>query len=221
MCPDLIISPSALPTRMTIGHLIECLQGNLCAATGYYGDATPFQSSDHREYEKQLKEIGMESMGYETMYNGFTGEAMETQIFIGPTYYQRLKQMSIDKARSRSVGLSEGVSRQPVEGGKTNGGLRFGEMEVWGLATSGAAQFLKEIMMDNSDSYTVQVCDLCGDFASKVPQGRHYKCLSCQDTRTTTVVMAYAFKLAMQELRSINISPKLRTINSISLPNRY
>jgi len=221
LSPDLIISTSALPSRMTIGHLMECLLGNLCASTGYYGDATPFQGSDQDEYEKQLRAIGLEFSGYETMYNGFTGEQMETKIFIGPTYYQRLKQMSVNKARSRSTGLVESVSRQPVEGGKANGGLRFGEMEVWGVATSGAMQFLKELMMDNSDSYTTHICDLCGDFATKVPAGKHYQCRGCNDTRTTKVVMPYAFKVMLQELRSIGIAPMVRTVNSVALPNRH
>ena len=130
ICPDIIINPHAIPSRMTIGHLIECLQGKLGANKGEVGDATPFNDAvDVQKISKLLSEYNYQLRGNEVMYNGHTGRKVNAQIFLGPTYYQRLKHMVDDKIHSRARGPVQILVRQPMEGRARDGGLRFGEME--------------------------------------------------------------------------------------------
>lgn len=113
ICPDLIINPHAIPSRMTIGHLVECLSSKVSALKGTEGDATPFQKGSRSDNEEgntvdrissDLHKLGYQLRGNEVMYNGFTGKKMEVMIFLGPTYYQRLKHMVEDKVHSRGRG---------------------------------------------------------------------------------------------------------------------
>ncbi|EFA79113.1 RNA polymerase II core subunit [Heterostelium album PN500] len=127
--PDIVVNPHAIPSRMTIGQLIECLLGKVSSMTGDEGDATPFTDVTVEAISKALHGIGYQMTGHEVMYNGHTGRRMDAQIFIGPTYYQRLKHMVDDKIHSRSRGPVQILTRQPVEGRSRDGGLRFGEME--------------------------------------------------------------------------------------------
>lgn len=127
--PDIIVNPHAIPSRMTIGQLMECLMGKLCAIEGKQGDATPFREVSIEHIGKCLEEHGFDNLGRETLHNGMTGEPLPSKIFIGPTYYQRLKHMVLDKQHSRSRGPVQILTRQPVEGRAREGGLRFGEME--------------------------------------------------------------------------------------------
>ena len=127
--PDIIVNPHAIPSRMTIGQLMECLMGKLCAIEGKQGDATPFRDASIEHIGKCLEEHGFDNLGRETLHNGMTGEPLPSKVFIGPTYYQRLKHMVLDKQHSRSRGPVQILTRQPVEGRAREGGLRFGEME--------------------------------------------------------------------------------------------
>eukprot|EP00184_Porphyridium_aerugineum_P002310 CAMPEP_0184699762 /NCGR_PEP_ID=MMETSP0313-20130426/5905_1 /TAXON_ID=2792 /ORGANISM="Porphyridium aerugineum, Strain SAG 1380-2" /LENGTH=1727 /DNA_ID=CAMNT_0027158887 /DNA_START=239 /DNA_END=5422 /DNA_ORIENTATION=+ len=127
--PDIIVNPHAIPSRMTVGHLIECLLGKVSSLLGTEGDATPFTEVTVDDISKRLQECGFQSRGWEMMYNGHTGRPLEAQIFIGPTYYQRLKHMVDDKIHSRATGPVANLTHQPLEGRARGGGLRFGEME--------------------------------------------------------------------------------------------
>ncbi|AVL94664.2 DNA-directed RNA polymerase subunit 2 [Moumouvirus australiensis] len=220
LVPDIIINPNCMPKRMTIGQLIECLLGKVCAIKGVYGDATPFSGVDINKINDELVSYGYEAWGNETMTNGMTGEKMHVKIFIGPTYYQRLKQMVGDKTHSRSRGPTQLLTRQPPEGGgNANSSLVLTEMERDAICAHGIAQFLKERLVDNSDIYTAYVCDYCGMFAHKVPDKKYYTCTGCQNsTSVSKVVIPYAFKLLMQELASINILGRIRTSKSIVTP---
>lgn len=127
--PDLIINPHAIPSRMTIGHLVECLLSKLSTITGNEGDATPFSEVTVEAISTLLKQYGYHSRGLEVMYNGHTGRKLQAQVYLGPTYYQRLKHMVGDKIHARARGPVQILTRQPVEGRSRDGGLRFGEME--------------------------------------------------------------------------------------------
>lgn len=99
--PDIIINPHAIPSRMTIGHLIECLLSKVSACIGTEGDATPFTDVNVEDISKQLADCGYQQRGFEVLYNGFTGRKLAANIYLGPTYYQRLKHMVDDKIHAR------------------------------------------------------------------------------------------------------------------------
>ena len=95
--PDIIVNPHAIPSRMTIAQLMECIMGKAATAHGTFGDATPFTDIGVNDIASALELAGLEKHGNEIMYNPRTGEQIQTDIFIGPTYYQRLKHMVFDK----------------------------------------------------------------------------------------------------------------------------
>ena len=210
MVPDIIVNPHAIPSRMTIGHLIECLLGKVAALTGMEGDATPFGDVTVENITEVMEMLGYEKSGFETLYNGFTGKKLEAQIFIGPTYYQRLKHMVDDKIHSRARGPVQILTRQPVEGRSRDGGLRFGEMERDCMISHGAAQFLKERLFDASDAYRVHVCNTCGLMAVANLRQNRFQCRSCRSaTDISQIHIPYACKLLFQELMAMNIAPRL------------
>ena len=208
--PDIIVNPHAIPSRMTIGHLFECLLGKVCAVTGTAGDATPFSEVSLDGMCSVMKELGYEETGTEVLHNGFTGMKFQARIFVGPTYYQRLKHMVDDKIHSRARGPVQILTRQPVEGRSRDGGLRFGEMERDCIIGHGAAQFLKERLFDASDAFRVHVCKVCGLLAVANLQQDRFFCRSCQSaTDVAQVHIPYACKLLFQEFMALNIAPRL------------
>ena len=208
--PDIIMNPHAIPSRMTIGQLIECISGKTAACTGIRKDATAFDHQDVDSIAEELKANGFEHQGTETMYCGFTGKELKAKIFIGPTYYQRLKHMVSDKLHSRSRGPVQILTRQPVEGRAKEGGLRFGEMERDVMISHGASAFLKERLMDQSDCYQTAVCSACGFMAINDNQKNILYCTRCKTSESVyEIKIPYACKLLFQELMSINIAPKM------------
>lgn len=162
LTPDLIINPHAIPSRMTIAHLVECLLSKVGAINASEGDATPFCNITVDDVSNILEAANFQKRGLEIMYNGHTGRKMRAQVFLGPTYYQRLRHMVDDKIHARARGPLQILTRQPVEGRARDGGLRFGEMERDCMIAHGAAAFLKERLFEVSDAYRVHVCDICG-----------------------------------------------------------
>ncbi|KAJ3129787.1 DNA-dependent RNA polymerase II [Nowakowskiella sp. JEL0407] len=208
--PDLIINPHAIPSRMTIGHLVECLLSKMSTLIGDEGDATPFTDVTVEKISKLLRLQGYNSRGFEVLYNGHTGKKLRAQLFIGPTYYQRLKHMVDDKIHSRSRGPVQILTRQPVEGRSRDGGLRFGEMERDCMISHGAAHFLKERLFDTSDAYRIHVCDICGLMAIANLKKNQFECRACKNkTQVSQIHLPYACKLLFQELMAMNISPRL------------
>ena len=210
--PDMIINPNCIPSRMTIGQLLELVMAKTGAIKGEFKDGTAFEDRSIDAICDELESLGYNKYGYETMYSGISGQKFQAKIFIGPTYYQRLKHMVADKIHARATGPTVMMTRQPPEGRTKNGGLRFGEMERDVAISHGMGVFLKERMMECSDLYEVKICDQCGFFASKVKNSNAYQCNNCKNsTEISTVEIPYAFKLMIQELMAINILPRLKT----------
>jgi len=220
--PDIIINPHAIPSRMTIAQLKETLLGKVLIELGLFGDGTSFGNMDIRTIAKELQNIGYESYGNEILYNGLTGEQLETSVFIGPVFYQRLKHMVSDKQHSRSIGPMVNLTRQPAEGRSRDGGFRIGEMERDVMIAHGMTRFCRERMYDVSDKYSVHVCKTCGMIASYNDgnKSRLYEsadftihiCKNCDNkTEFAKVEIPYAYKLMAQELQTINVVPRLIT----------
>ena len=208
----MIVNPHAIPSRMTIGHLIEAILSKVASLNGNEGDATPFQGQTVEYISNQLHNLGYQRYGNEVMYNGFTGKRMEVMIFLNPTYYQRLKHMVGDKIHSRGRGPTQILTRQPTEGRARDGGLRFGEMERDCMISHGAARFLKERLFDVSDCYRVHVCQMCGLFCEANLQEFRYHCRRCDSAANICQVkIPYACKLLLQELMAMQIKPRLHT----------
>jgi DNA-directed RNA polymerase II subunit RPB2 len=213
--PDIIVNPHAIPSRMTIGQLMECLLGKLCCVEGVQGDATPFRGISIKQIASQLEKNGYDGMGEEQLYNGITGEKLHGKVFIGPTYYQRLKHMVSDKKHSRSRGPVQILTRQPVEGRAREGGLRFGEMERDCIISHGCANVLTERLFEQSDPFIATLCGQCGMLAQPASEktllrNKNPFCKNCNSgAHVKDVRMPYAFKLLLQELMSMNIATRI------------
>ena len=200
--PDIIVNPHAIPSRMTINQLLEVILGKSACLGGYLGDATPFQNNDIRTFSGVLESYNYEKNGNEVMYSGITGEQIKTSLFIGPTYYQRLKIMVADKMHSRGTGPLQHLVKQPASGRANNGGLRIGEMERDSIIAHGISEFLRESVMERSDKYQVPIDKQTG--------------LISHGENTQQVSMPYCMKLLLQELQSMSIAPRVITEQLVS-----
>ena len=236
--PDIIINPHAIPSRMTIGQLVETLMGKACAMYGGYGDCTAFMNKGQKatKFGRMLTEVGYSSTGNQILYNGQSGEQMNAEVFIGPTYYMRLKHMVKDKINHRAKGPRTLLTRQTVQGRANDGGLRVGEMERDGIAAHGASYFLNESLMIRGDEYFMAVCNKTGmtaiynesynlflspvadgpiKFAGTLEDGLNIENVSKYGRSFSVIRIPYAFKLLMQELQTMGVQMKLITEDNI------
>jgi len=237
--PDMIINPQAFPKRMTISQFIECVQNKECSLRGFFGDSSPFQNILLDKIGDVLEEkLGLARNGCEILYNGMTGMPLEHEIFIGPTYYERLQHQVEDKMHSRAEGSMTMLSKQPTGGRSIGGGLRIGEMERDSILAHGVSGFLKETMGDRSDLSDAVVCTGCGGFAI-VNRDKHiYNCYNCNSTKVflregrlnknqlynskndfKNLQLPYAMKLLTQEIDTMSISARMITNDTISTWN--
>ncbi|KAI4722275.1 beta and beta-prime subunits of DNA dependent RNA-polymerase [Aureobasidium sp. EXF-10727] len=216
LVPDIIINPHAIPSRMTIAHLIECLLSKVGSLRGQEGDATPFTDVTVTQISDLLRQHGFQQRGFEVMYNGHTGKKMSAQVFLGPTYYQRLRHMVDDKIHARARGPTQILTRQPVEGRARDGGLRFGEMERDCMIAHGASAFLKERLLDVSDAFRVHVCEICGLMTPIASLKKNqFECRPCKNkTEIAQIIIPYAAKLMFQELAAMNVATRMYTKRS-------
>mmetsp|Transcript_3964 Transcript_3964/g.9690 ORF Transcript_3964/g.9690 Transcript_3964/m.9690 type:complete len:1241 (-) Transcript_3964:119-3841(-) len=223
--PDIIVNPHAIPSRMTIAQLIECLLGKVVVFQGCEGDATPFTDVTVEDISTRLHAMGYQKFGNEHLFQGHTGRPMCARVFMGPTFYQRLKHLVDDKVHSRARGPLAMLTRQPLEGRSRDGGLRMGEMERDCLITHGCANFIRDRFFCNSDRYNIHICERCGLIAQSDLKKMVFECRtpSCQDKPTTIVKVEipYACKLLLQEMMSMCIGTRIYTDTRQTRDNSY
>ena len=236
--PDLIINPHAIPSRMTIGQIVESLFGKVCTSYGTFGDCTAFQvkGSNYSTYAPFLVKAGFNSTGNQILYNGMTGEQIQSDIYIGPTYYMRLKHMVKDKINYRATGPRTNLTRQTVQGRANDGGLRIGEMERDGVLAHGMSYFLNESFMIRGDEYYMAICNKTGAisiynevknlFLSPFADGpvkfhtnpdgsMNVQNISKFGRSFSLLRIPYSFKLLIQELQTMNVQMRIITDENV------
>lgn len=213
LSPDLIMNPHAIPSRMTLAYILECVLGKSACVNNKFVDGTPFQDISINNIKEELELNGFANSGKEVLYNGETGEEIETEFFIGPVFYQKLKHMVSDKVHSRTTGPVTNLTRQPLSGRTKEGGLRIGEMETQCISAHGMASFLKERMFDCSDAFQTYICDDCGLIAEYNESEGFCFCKACEEnkTRFSKINLPYATKLLFNEMLPMSFVPRIVT----------
>ncbi|MEM3791337.1 MAG: DNA-directed RNA polymerase subunit B [Candidatus Micrarchaeaceae archaeon] len=210
--PDILFNPHAVPGRMTFGQILEALGAKAGALSGKFFDATPFTKKGEEaadEFSRILEEHGFDSNGEEVFYDGISGTKFKAKVFTGIVYYERLYHMVSNKIQMRARGKVQILTHQPTEGRARQGALRFGEMERDALIGYGASLVIKDRLLDQSDKASLLICKDCGgigyfDYVKRLPI-----CSSCKGNDLVEVEISYAFKLLLDELRSMHISTKI------------
>ncbi len=205
--PDILFNTHSIPSRMTMGQLLEMITGKTSAITGDYFDATGFTGVDESYIRETLGKMGFREDGKEVMYDGKTGKQYEVLIYTGVAYYQKLDHMVANKIHARSRGPVALLTKQPTEGRAKEGGLRLGEMEKDCIIAHGAAMVLKERF--DSDKYMAAICENCGMVAMNDRTKNKLVCSVCSESKISWIEMSYAFKLMLEELKSLLIYPKV------------
>ena len=208
--PDVLINPHAFPSRMTVGMFMESVTGKAAAIRGKQVNGSAFVGEKIDDVKKVLENAGFKYSGKENMYDGRTGRIFAAEVFVGVVYYQKLHHMVADKIHARARGQVQMLTKQPTEGRARGGGLRFGEMERDCLIAYGASMILKDRLLDESDKTDIYVCERCGLVAYHDMKQRKFVCRVCGDkAKVASVSVAYAFKLLLQEMMSLDIAPRL------------
>jgi DNA-directed RNA polymerase subunit B len=208
--PDVMINPHAFPSRMTVGMFLESVTGKAAALRGSKMDGSAFVGEKLEDVKGVLEQNGFKYSGKEVMYDGRTGKPFAVDVFIGVVYYQKLHHMVADKIHARARGQVQMLTKQPTEGRARGGGLRFGEMERDCLIAYGASMMLKDRLLDESDKADIYICERCGLVSYYDIKQRRFVCRVCGDkAKVTSISVAYAFKLLLQEMMSLDVAPRL------------
>lgn len=205
--PDIIVNALAIPSRMTINQIIETVSGKISCYEDENIDGTSFSKVDTTELSNKLIQHGFHPSGEEVMFNGMTGEMFKCNIFIGVTYYQRLKHLVSDKIHARNKGALNSLTRSPTAGRKNLGGGKTSTQECDAIMASGLSSFMRERMMIKSDLFHIHICSICGQISNKITF-----CSFC-NSEVYKVSIPYISKLIFQELMAMGIKMKFALTN--------
>lgn len=211
--PDIIFNPHGVPSRMTVGYLMDLLAGKVASLSGRIVDASAFSGEDLKSLEENLRELGFRPNGKEVFYNGVTGKRMPVKIYVGNLFYLKLKYMVADKMHARASGKIALLTRQPIEGRARGGALRLGEMEQEALVGHGSSLLLKERY--DSDKVVIYICSKCGSIVIDDQIHKKRVCSLCHSNQVEPVEVSYAFKLLAEELQGLHLLTKF------DLKNKY
>ena len=206
--PDIIFNPHGVPSRMTIGQMLEMLAGKTKSLVGKDIKGTAFNHINEDEIRRLMLTAGFRDDGKEVLYDGRSGKAYDVMIFTGMSFYLKLDHMVANKLHARARGPVTLLTRQPTEGRAKRGGLRLGEMEQQCLVAHGAALTLKERF--DSDQTMLPICNNCGLVSIYDKTKNRSLCPVCKESRITWVETSCAFKLLLDEIKSMCIYPKLK-----------
>jgi len=211
--PDLLLNPHSLPSRMTVGHMLEMLGVKAASLSGKHIDGTTFSVNGveaMEDFGKTLEGYGFDKFGDEVLYDGRTGKKFASKVFVGVVYYHRLYHMTVNHLQVRSRGPVQILTRQPTEGKARGGGVRFGEMERDALVGHGASLLIKDRMLEQSDKTTIWICKDCGDIGYFNYIKNVAVCPMCGGSNLEKVEISNAFKLLLYEINSLHIRTNVR-----------
>jgi len=218
--PDIIFNPNGLPSRMTMGLIVEGLAGKCGSINGSFNDSSPFRFSEDRnslsKFSEQLRQIGFQYFGSEILYSGYSGEPLEFEIFTGIIHYQRLRHMTLDKFQISYKSPVNNLTRQPVKGRKSGGAIRFGEMERDALLGHGCTFLLHDKIQVSSDLHSSVIEKKTGSFldCKQTFQNNIYRKERIQSIKFShKILLPYVFKYLLSELATINIKLKINLIS--------
>jgi len=212
LVPDAILNPHGIPSRMTVGQLLEMLLSKVGALKGCMVPATAYEDTNLDKYRNELSSLGFNPLGNERMHDPRTGKRMHVQAYIGVISYQVLKHLVCEKLHARGArGPVTSLCRQPVEGRARMGGLRVGEMERDCLLAHGASAVVGSMLHYQSDPCVVQVCTICKRMGYKCKLTGRNRCCDrkCPQDEVLDVNMPHTSKLLFQELVSLGVQMKL------------
>ena len=208
--PKIYFNVHGIPSRMTINMIMEILAGKLCAEKGVYEDATTFKDTNMEDIMRELKELGFNPNGEEYLINSF-GEKIESKIYMGPIFMQRLPKFVVDSHRAVNKTSSNIITNQPVKSiDDDSKALRLGEMETQLCNAHGIMRFMSEKLRDHSDRFVWNMCK-CGRPAIVNRKYNTYKCTVCKDAAIIRPMeTTYSSKMLMQMLTTANIDIRLK-----------
>lgn len=205
MVPDLLMNPHSFPKRMTMGQLFESGLGKICARRGVFADGTMFRTIAPDDLIREMKAMGLDHFGRERLYCGLTGCWIDSMIFMGPVYYQRLQKFVAKSVYSIDVGPTDIMTRQPLDGKANQGGLRISELQRDVLLAHGCARFFSEKFFTDSDDFEVYVCR-CGSRAIVNHQIGIYDCPNCKDDANIyAIYSSWSSKQFLMELNACHV----------------
>ena len=181
--PDIIFNPFGVPTRMTLGQMIEHVMTEIGIDLGFLPQTNIMEKIDIAGIINTMEERGFNYQGDKVLYNGFNGDQMKSLVFMSPVYYQRTYLQTRDKINARASGQRQnGIpvpggaytasERQVVQGRANGGGIKCGEMERDSLIAHGIMGFINENTMGRGDKFYVYISPITGEMMVGNPEDK-------------------------------------------------